>query len=130
MHSTCVGNGGPLAAADEPSHRKQVLKMPETGERTKVLHQERCGIELPPIASMLMQSLRSVGYSTASALADLVDNSIAARAASVRIAVTMTSSPFVAVSDDGFGMDEATLLAAMRFGSRDPRERREKSDLG
>src|SRR5690349_21143886 len=38
------------------------------------------GVELPPFAPMLMQSLRSVGYSTAAALADLVDNSIAAKA--------------------------------------------------
>jgi Histidine kinase-, DNA gyrase B-, and HSP90-like ATPase len=90
----------------------------------------RSGIELPPVASMLMHSLRSVGYSTAAALADLVDNSISARAATVRISVTMRSTPFVAISDDGGGMDETTLLSAMRFGSRDPRNSRDHSDLG
>jgi hypothetical protein len=79
---------------------------------------------------MLMQSLRSVGYSTAAALADLVDNSIAAKATSVRISVAMIARPFVAVSDDGWGMDEATLLSAMRFGSRDPRDARAGTDLG
>jgi hypothetical protein len=90
----------------------------------------RAGIELPPAASMLMQSLRSVGYSTSAALADLVDNSISAKARTVRISVSMRPTPFVAITDDGCGMDEPTLLSAMRFGSRDPRDPREHSDLG
>jgi hypothetical protein len=79
---------------------------------------------------MLMQSLRSVGYSTAAALADLVDNSIAANAGTVRISVAMMPHAFVAVVDDGYGMDETTLLAAMRFGSHDPRDSRQGVDLG
>jgi Histidine kinase-, DNA gyrase B-, and HSP90-like ATPase len=91
---------------------------------------ERGGMELPPVAPMLMQSLRSVGYSTSAALADLVDNSIAASAKTVRISVAMAPRASVAVSDDGTGMDEETLLAAMRFGSRDPRSSREGADLG
>lgn len=88
------------------------------------------GFELPPIASTLMQSLRSVGYTTSAALADLVDNSIAAQSHTVRISVAMTPRPFVAVTDDGTGMDEATLVSAMRFGSRDPRDQRTGTDLG
>jgi hypothetical protein len=96
----------------------------------ETLEPVRPGIELPPIASMLMQSLRSVGYSTAAALADLIDNSIAASARTVRISVAIAPRPYVAVSDDGWGMDESTLLSAMRFGSRDPRGAREGNDLG
>jgi hypothetical protein len=88
------------------------------------------GVELPPVASILMQSLRSVGYSAATALADLVDNSIAAKAGTVRISFAKSPSPFVAIVDDGTGMDETALVAAMRFGSKDPRDRREKTDLG
>jgi len=88
------------------------------------------GLELPPVASMLMQSLRSVGYTTAAALADLVDNSIAARAQVVRICVTMVPSPYVAIVDDGTGMDGTTLVSAMRFGSCDPRDPRAGADLG
>jgi Histidine kinase-, DNA gyrase B-, and HSP90-like ATPase len=91
---------------------------------------KRIGVELPPFASVLMQSLRSVGYTTAAALADLVDNSITAHANAVRICVAMSSSPFVAIIDDGTGMDETTLVSAMRFGSRDPRDPREATDLG
>ncbi len=90
----------------------------------------RHGVELPPVASFLMQSLRSVGYSTAAALADLVDNSIAASAKTVRISVAMVPDSFVAITDDGTGMEKRTLFAAMRFGSRDPRDQRDGTDLG
>ena len=88
------------------------------------------GIELPPVAPLLMQSLRAVGYSTPAALADLVDNSVAADATNVAIRFANTPVPYVAVIDDGHGMDEASLVAAMRFGSRDPRELRTGMDLG
>lgn len=88
------------------------------------------GIELPPIASVLMESLRSVGYTAAAALADLVDNSIAARARTIRISFSNVPTPYVAIADDGTGMDEPTLISAMRFGSRDPRLPRDARDLG
>ena len=42
-------------------------------------------VSLPPIASSFIQSLRSVGYSLESAIADLVDNSISAHAKSLNI---------------------------------------------
>ena len=90
----------------------------------------RKGVDLPPVAATLMQSLRSVGYSTAAALADLVDNSIAADSGTIRISAAMTPHPFVAICDDGTGMSEETLISAMRFGSCDPREAREDGDLG
>jgi Histidine kinase-, DNA gyrase B-, and HSP90-like ATPase len=88
------------------------------------------GMDLPPVAPMLMQSLRSVGYSTPAAVADLIDNSIAAEARSVSVRFAATPDPFVAVIDDGTGMDEIGLVNAMRFGSRDPREARSGADLG
>lgn len=87
------------------------------------------GFELPPVAPQLMQSLRAVGYSTQAALADLIDNSIAAGARSVAIDFDATAG-YVATLDDGQGMDEVTLVSAMRFGSRDPREARCGLDLG
>src|SRR2546422_3108314 len=88
------------------------------------------GLELPPVAPMLMQSLRAVGYTTPAAVADLVDNSIAAAARQVAIRFTAAPEPLVAVVDDGEGMDETTLVAAMRFGSRDPRVASRGIDLG
>ena len=79
---------------------------------------------------MLMQSLRAVGYTTPAAVADLVDNSVAAAARNVAIRFSGVPEPFVAVVDDGGGMDDATLVAAMRFGSRDPRAENSGFDLG
>jgi hypothetical protein len=77
-----------------------------------------------------MQSLRAVGYTTSAALADLIDNSIAADARTVDIWFTSVPEPVVAIVDDGTGMDEATLVCAMRFGSSDPRDERTGMDLG
>lgn len=88
------------------------------------------GIELPPVAPLLMQSLRAVGYTIQAAFADLIDNSIAAGARTVAIDFDAAAAGYVATVDDGRGMDEATLVAAMRFGSRDPREARSGLDLG
>ena len=91
---------------------------------------ESIGIDLPPVAPVLMQSLRAVGYTTPAAVADLVDNCIAARAHKVAIRFTAAPEPFVAIIDDGEGMTAATLHAAMRFGSRDPRQPSTGIDLG
>jgi hypothetical protein len=91
---------------------------------------ETQGVELPPVAPLLMQSLRAVGYTIQAALADLIDNSIAAAARTIEIEFDITGTPYLAITDDGRGMDEATLVAAMRFGSRDPREIRTGLDLG
>ena len=39
----------------------------------------------PPRAAAMLESLRGLGYSTAAALADIIDNSISAGAAEVKI---------------------------------------------
>jgi hypothetical protein len=88
------------------------------------------GRELPPVAPLLMQSLRAVGYTSASAVADLIDNSIAARATKVAIRFSFVPEPLVAIVDDGVGMHRETLVSAMRFGSRDPRATSLGPDLG
>jgi len=88
------------------------------------------GRELPPFAPMLMGSLRAVGYSTEAALADLIDNSIAAGAHRVAITFAAEPEPVVAIIDDGEGLTEDELITAMRYGSRDPRDQRTGLDLG
>ena len=82
------------------------------------------GIDLPPLAPMLMQSLRALGYSVEAALADLIDNSISASSRTISIEFAAAPEPYVAVVDNGTGMDEPTLIESMRFGSRDPRDGR------
>lgn len=80
---------------------------------------------------MLIESMRDIGYSLETALADIIDNSITAKARSIRLLADTTSpDPSLAILDDGEGMTEDELLAAMRPGSRNPLETREKDDLG
>lgn len=75
-----------------------------------------------PRASALMDSLRAFGYDMATALADLVDNSLAASAREVRVEFnTDKGASWVAVVDDGDGMTEIRLHEAVRFGEADRR---------
>lgn len=78
----------------------------------------------------LIESMRAIGYTPETALADLIDNSISADATSVRIEYDGTAEPFVAVLDDGCGMTAAGLTNAMRHGSRNPVDARPAQDLG
>jgi hypothetical protein len=87
-------------------------------------------IDLPPSAAELLESMRAVGYSFESALADLIDNSLSARATRIEIHFTPYDHPYVAVLDNGIGMDEMEITCAMRHGSRDPRAIRDARDLG
>ena len=78
-----------------------------------------------------MESLRATGYSVSAAVADLVDNSIAAGARSVWIEFRWNGSNSSATFlDDGCGMSEPELVNAMRLGSRHPQDVRNSSDLG
>lgn len=87
-------------------------------------------IDHPPDAPSLLESMRSMGYSLESALADLVDNCIAARARVVEIEFRPAPFPYVAILDDGSGMSPSELEHAMRHGSTNPLVEREKHDLG
>ncbi|WPP06407.1 ATP-binding protein [Methylocella tundrae] len=79
----------------------------------------------------MLESLRGLGYTPATALADLVDNSIAANAREVRIDVDWKGPvSSIRVIDDGDGMDDAALEEGMRLGARDPRADRAARDFG
>ncbi|MGE0055381.1 MAG: ATP-binding protein [Hyphomicrobium sp.] len=85
----------------------------------------------PPRASAMVEALRGLGYSTATALADIIDNSISANATSVAITFTWNGEDsLVVIQDDGDGMDAGGLEAAMRLGDRSPLNKRDESDLG
>ena len=87
--------------------------------------------ELPPRASALIESMRSMGYSLSTALADVIDNSISAGATNVEIRTRVhEESPAIGIIDDGRGMDRDELLDAMRPGTRNPLDSRREGDLG
>lgn len=84
-----------------------------------------------PSAAILIRSLRGFPYTLETALADIIDNSITAGAAEVRIFADANSGfPRLAVIDDGAGMTAEELHQAMRLGSKDPAAEREENDLG
>jgi anti-sigma regulatory factor (Ser/Thr protein kinase) len=75
-------------------------------------------VELIPAAGRLIGSLRDMGYEFATAVADLVDNSIEAGATMVSIDVEFEGEgSWVRITDDGTGMGPAALREAMRYGS-------------
>ena len=66
-----------------------------------------------------MEGLRDTGYSFETAVADLVDNSIAAGAENIDIQVRLDFRGKISLSiaDDGTGMDQDGLEQAMKYGS-------------
>lgn len=82
-----------------------------------------------PEANILMNSMRAMGYTFESAVADVIDNSICAGAQNIKI--LMPLSPLekdVCIFDDGSGMSPAELMEAMKYGSNVPD--RKSNDLG
>ncbi len=84
-----------------------------------------------PCAPSLIESMRSIGYSFESALADIIDNSISAKANDIQIISRADKErKYLQIVDNGVGMDNNELFLAMRYGSRNPNEERSEDDLG
>jgi hypothetical protein len=99
--------------------------------RTKASPTKQAFDIVEPAADALVESLRSVGYSVETALADLVDNCITAGATRVWLDFHWEGADsYITLLDDGQGMDEEGLVAAMRPGSKSPLEARSPEDLG
>lgn len=76
----------------------------------------------------MIRSLRDLGYEFAAAIADLIDNSVEAKASTVRVTVEWDgSSSYVLIADNGEGMRTEQLQEALRFGSE---RHYEDADLG
>lgn len=86
--------------------------------------------ESVPYAPVLVESMRSLGYSFESAIADLLDNSISAVASRIDIIMLPDKNPTLMILDNGTGMTALELEEAMRYGSRNPLETRSDCDLG
>ena len=75
----------------------------------------------PPNASAMLESLRGLGYSPETALADTIDNSISAGATEVDLLFDWDGgNSSVTVVDNGRGMSPSELECAMRLGGSDP----------
>lgn len=86
--------------------------------------------DTPPFAPVLMESTRAIGYSLEAAIADIIDNSVAAKAGKVEISFFPVGDAYICILDDGNGMDDAEIDTAMQYGSKSPSEARGSADLG
>lgn len=85
----------------------------------------------PPKAGAMMEALRGLGYSTAAAVADVVDNSISAGASEVRLRFDWEGQASrISILDNGRGMSDPELEAAMTLGAINPLDERAPTDLG
>jgi len=85
---------------------------------------------ISPNVQNFVDSLRDIGYSFEVAVADLIDNSITAGADNVKIYSVAKPNMIFAILDNGKGMTEGELIEAMRLASKNPKDKRQKSDLG
>ena len=84
-----------------------------------------------PRPSVLIESMRDIGYSLQTAVADVIDNSITAGANRIDLLVDIQSDlPIIGILDNGCGMSMIELKEAMRPGTKNPLENRSKHDLG
>ena len=72
-------------------------------------------VDVAPRASVPIESMREIGYSLPTAVADIVDNSLAAGARRIDLlADTDSGDPSVAILDDGAGMTPDRLIEGKR----------------
>lgn len=84
-----------------------------------------------PTADILMTSMRAMGYSFESAISDIVDNSVSASARNICLRFPVDPSDcYIAICDDGYGMNKEELFDAMKYGSEQKRGHRAADDLG
>jgi len=72
-----------------------------------------------PDPARLIEGLRDTGYNVPTAVADIIDNSIAAGATTINVTIDLLQDgrKVVQFGDDGHGMSSADVRGAMRYGS-------------
>jgi hypothetical protein len=86
-------------------------------------------VEIIPSAKRLIKSLRDIGYEFEDAVADIVDNSIEAKATVIKISLVFDGeNSHLTIADNGVGLASKEIQEAMRFGSN--RKYAEDGDLG
>jgi hypothetical protein len=87
--------------------------------------------DVTPNPEYLIKSIAEQGYSLKTAIADLIDNSISAKAGRVEVLLDSEEKPFsLYLADNGVGMDEEALRSVMRFPSSSTDHPRTPADLG
>ena len=85
----------------------------------------------PPEASILMESMRAMGYTFEAAIADVLDNSLSAQSRNIQLVFpTEPQDCYIAICDDGQGMSNSQLYDAMKYGCNVNEGNRTEYDLG
>lgn len=99
-------------------------------KETNILN-EYISEETPPKANAMINTFRAFGYNLQTAIADIIDNSISAKADNIWINYAWDGTDsWVTILDDGEGMNLSSLVNAMTPGSKDPNDERDENDLG
>ncbi len=87
--------------------------------------------DMSPEPRSHIKTLMRIGYDFNSAIADIIDNSITAKAKKINIICPPEiDNPFLSIVDNGIGMEPEELIQNMRIGCKDPNQKREAGDLG
>lgn len=78
----------------------------------------------------LLESMRSIGYTVEAAVADVIDNSVAAGATAVDVLVSPTGLFQMAILDNGTGMSREEGIKCMTLAAISPTKKRHPNDLG
>lgn len=78
----------------------------------------------------LLESMRSIGYTVEAAVADVIDNSVAAGATAVDILVSPVGPFQMAILDNGTGMSRDEAIKGMTLAATSPSRERHPNDLG
>lgn len=80
---------------------------------------QRNDLRNEPDAHRLILGLRDTGYNVRTAVADIIDNAIAAEADTVNVEIILNADgrKFVHFGDNGHGMDATDIRNAMRYGA-------------
>lgn len=86
--------------------------------------------QIPP-ANALINGIRAIGYNFSTSVADIIDNSIDAKAKNIDVfSDPIAENPYFCILDDGIGMNENELNNAMIFGSDRSSKEADELDLG
>lgn len=84
-----------------------------------------------PDPSSMIETFRAIGYNIESAVADIIDNSITANSKNIWIDFEWNGEEtWLSIKDDGVGMNNEELIQALKPGSMNPTDIRDKKDLG
>ena len=78
----------------------------------------------------MFDSIRDMGYSVENAIADLIDNSLAAKSTLIYVDIVFDKDKsYIRIEDNGTGMNRTRLHEALTFGKK-PKDVRDPNDLG